>query len=160
MRIALIAAAAVFLSSTAAMASGTHGGGHSDEMPIGKPAGEVKPKRAINVVMKDKADGSMVFEPSTISVRQGETVRLKFVNRGEQDHEFVMDEEKTVLEHKKVMAKFPEMEHDDPNAVRLAAGERGEIVWTFTNSGDFTFACLIPGHYEAGMKGALKVSGK
>ena len=69
-----------------------------------------------------------------------------------------MDEEKAILEHKDLMAKFPEMEHDDPNAIRLAAGKRGEIIWTFANDGEFTFACLIPGHYESGMKGTLKVS--
>ena len=34
------------------------------------------------------------------------------------------------------MEKFPEMEHDDPNAIRLAPGETGEIVWTFANAGD------------------------
>ncbi|QPC88993.1 copper oxidase (plasmid) [Mesorhizobium sp. NBSH29] len=157
----LIATAVAALTVTAALAAGKHAGGHGEEgMAIGQPAGEAKPKRTINVVMKDKSDGGMVFEPSTIAVRQGETIRLKFVNSGEQDHEFVMDTHEAVMEHKEVMAKFPEMEHDDPNAIRLKAGERGEILWTFANAGEFSFACLIPGHYESGMKGALKVSGK
>ncbi|MGE0282311.1 MAG: plastocyanin/azurin family copper-binding protein [Rhizobiaceae bacterium] len=156
----LIAAAAATLVVNSALAAGNHAGGHGNEaMAIGQPAGEAKPKRTINVVMKDKSDGGMVFEPSTIAVRQGETIRLRFLNRGEQDHEFVMDTHEAVMEHKELMAKFPEMEHDDPNAVRLKAGERGEILWTFANAGEFSFACLIPGHYEAGMKGALKVSG-
>ncbi len=35
---------------------------------------------------------------------------------------------------------------------------KGEIVWTFTNPGQLDFACLIPGHYELGMKGALTVT--
>lgn len=161
MKRVLIATAVAALSITTALATGNHAGGHGEEgMAIGKPAGEAKPKRTINVVMKDKSDGGMVFEPSTIAVRQGETVRLKFRNAGEQDHEFVMDTHEAVMEHKEVMAKFPEMEHDDPNAIRLKAGERGEILWTFANAGEFSFACLIPGHYESGMKGALKVSGK
>lgn len=160
MKQVLIATAVAALTVTTALAAGKHAGGHDEGMAVGQPAGETKPKRTINVVMKDKADGGMVFEPSTIAVRQGETVRLKFLNRGEQDHEFVMDTHEAVIEHKEVMAKFPEMEHDDPNAIRLKAGERGEILWTFANAGEFSFACLIPGHYEAGMKGALKVSGK
>jgi uncharacterized cupredoxin-like copper-binding protein len=159
MKRVLIATAVAALTVTTALAAGKHAGGHEEGMAIGQPAGEAKPKRTINVVMKDKSDGGMVFEPSTIAVRQGETIRLKFLNRGEQDHEFVMDTHEAVMEHKEVMAKFPEMEHDDPNAVRLKAGERGEILWTFVNAGEFSFACLIPGHYEAGMKGALKVSG-
>jgi uncharacterized cupredoxin-like copper-binding protein len=62
--------------------------------------------------------------------------------------------------HKKVMEKFPEMEHDDPNSVRLAPGKTGEIIWKFTKSGTLTFACLIPGHYEAGMRGDVSVTAK
>lgn len=155
----ILAAAMLALAAPAAFASGTHSGSH-DEMAIGKPGEKKEIKRTFNIVMKEKADGGMVFEPSKINVRKGETVRLKFINKGENDHEYVMDEEKTVLEHKETMAKFPEMEHDDPNAIRLAPGKGGEIIWTFANAGDFTFACLIPGHYEAGMKGAISVAGK
>jgi uncharacterized cupredoxin-like copper-binding protein len=158
MKRVVIAVVAATLTATAAMAAGEHAGGHEEAMAIGQPAGDAKPKRTINVVMKDKSDGSMVFEPSTIAVRQGETIRLKFVNSGEQDHEFVMDTHEAIMEHKDVMAKFPEMEHADSNSIRLKADERGEILWTFANAGEFSFACLIPGHYEAGMKGALKVS--
>ena len=157
----LLAASLIALGVPAAFAGGNHAGGHDDQaMAIGKPGEQGKAKRSITIVMKEKEDGSMVFEPSTLNVRKGETVRLRFLNKGETDHEYVMDIEKTVLEHKEVMAKFPEMEHDDPNAIRLAPGKSGEIIWTFTNSGEFTFACLIPGHYEAGMKGALKVAAK
>lgn len=155
----ILLAAGLALAAPAAFASGTHSGGH-DEMAIGKPGEKAKAKRTVTILMKEKADGGMVFEPAALQVRKGETLRLRFINRGENDHEFVMDEQKAILEHKDLMAKFPEMEHDDPNAIRLAAGKSGEIVWTFANAGDFTFACLIPGHYEAGMKGALTVSGK
>jgi uncharacterized cupredoxin-like copper-binding protein len=56
------------------------------------------------------------------------------------------------------MEKFPEMEHDDPNAVRLVEKTDGEVIWTFSNAGDFEFGCLIPGHYESGMKGTVTVA--
>jgi uncharacterized cupredoxin-like copper-binding protein len=56
------------------------------------------------------------------------------------------------------MEKFPEMEHADPNAIRLAPGARGEIIWTFANAGEFSFACLVPGHYDSGMKGDISVA--
>jgi uncharacterized cupredoxin-like copper-binding protein len=49
------------------------------------------------------------------------------------------------------------MEHDDPNAIRLAPGKTGDIVWSFANTGTFQFACLIPGHMEAGMHGPIHV---
>ena len=103
---------------------------------------------------------TMRFIPASVTARQGETIRFVVKNSGKVKHEFVLGTEKELKEHYEQMKKFPEMEHDDPNAIRLKAGERGEILWTFANAGEFSFACLIPGHYESGMKGALKVSGK
>jgi uncharacterized cupredoxin-like copper-binding protein len=69
-----------------------------------------------------------------------------------------MDSPEAILEHKVLMERFPEMEHDDPNAIRLQPGARGEIIWTFSKAGEFAFGCLIPGHYEAGMKGDITVT--
>jgi uncharacterized cupredoxin-like copper-binding protein len=45
------------------------------------------------------------------------------------------------------------MAHHDPNAVSLQAGERGALVWHFTQAGTVDFACTLPGHLEAGMVG-------
>ncbi|HLL12217.1 MAG TPA: plastocyanin, partial [Rubrivivax sp.] len=36
-------------------------------------------------------------------------------------------------------------------------GRRGDIVWQFTRAGEFQFACLVAGHFEAGMVGKLTV---
>ncbi len=129
-------------------------------MEIGHPGDKAKVRRTIRVVMKETDDGDMLFEPASLSIKQGETVRLKFANKGEIEHEFVMDVHEGILEHRALMEKFPEMEHDDPNAIRLEPGETGEIVWTFAKAGEFGFACLVPGHYDAGMKGSLKVAAK
>ncbi len=154
----------------AALASGTHGGGHGDEaavdnghhgkMMIGEPgkAGDVN--RKIKIVMKETAGGEMLFKPSMVSFEAGQTIQFSIKNVGKLDHEFVLDEHHALMEHKKAMEKFPEMEHDDPNSVRLEPGEKGEIIWKFSNAGEFEFGCLIPGHYDAGMKGAIKISGK
>jgi uncharacterized cupredoxin-like copper-binding protein len=65
-----------------------------------------------------------------------------------------------LLEHLEAMKKYPDMEHDEPGKVTLAPGKQGEIVWQFTKSGVVNFACLMPGHYEAGMKGLIKVARK
>lgn len=158
----IIAAASMALMAGAAHASGTHAGGHGhgegDMMAIGKPGEAAKVKRTVTITMLETDDGEMLFKPAVLKVKEGETVRLKFVNKGEADHEFVMDAHDAIMEHKELMAKFPEMEHDDPNAIRLAPGAKGEIIWTFARAGDFSFACLIPGHYESGMKGEITVS--
>lgn len=147
-----------------ALASGTHAGGHhgeeADAMAVVKPGKRKDASKTIRVTMKETADGDMLFEPAKVSVRKGQTVRFIVSNAGELDHEFVLDEHESLIKHKALMEKFPEMEHDDPNAVRLEPGKKGEIIWTFTNGGQFEFACLIPGHYEAGMRGDLTVTGK
>ena len=67
--------------------------------------------------------------------------------------------EKELKEHAEAMKKNPEMEHADENMVTVEPGKSGEIVWQFTKSGKIDFACLQPGHYDAGMKGAVSVSG-
>lgn len=145
--------------STQAFASGSHAGGHG-EMAVGEPGDKAKATQTIRVTMKETEDGKMIFTPSTFQVRKGQTIRFAIKNAGELDHEFVLDEEDKIMEHKAVMEKFPEMEHDDPNAIRLAAGASGEIIWKFTNDGTFKIACLVPGHYDAGMHGDVNVAKK
>ncbi|TIU17743.1 MAG: copper oxidase, partial [Mesorhizobium sp.] len=125
-----IIAAAVLMavSSGAALAGGTHAGGHGDKaatMAIGSPGEAGKAKRTVNISMSETDDGKMMFQPAVLKVKQGETVRLKFVNKGQVDHEFVMDVHEGIMEHKALMEKFPEMEHADPNSIRLAPGARG-----------------------------------
>ena len=71
-----------------------------------------------------------------------------------------MGTEKELLEHFEEMKKFPGMEHDEPSKLTLAPGKKGEIIWRFTQAGPVNFACLMPGHYEAGMKGKVHVSTK
>lgn len=156
----LFTVAALCLSG-AAFAGGNHAGGHghghdADETAIGKPGTAAKATRTITVDMND----TMRYTPSDIQVKQGETVRFVVRNAGRVKHELSLGTEKELLEHLEVMKKFPDMEHDEPSKVTLAPGKQGEIIWQFTKAGTVNFACLMPGHYEAGMKGAVKVSKK
>jgi uncharacterized cupredoxin-like copper-binding protein len=143
-----------------ALASGTHAGGHGEKMAVGEAGDKAKASQTIRVTMKETDDGKMIFTPAVIKVRKDQTVKISIKNAGTVDHEFVLDQEDKILEHKAVMEKFPEMEHADPNSIRLAAGESGEIIWKFTTDGQFKFACLVPGHYEAGMHGDVTVAAK
>ena len=157
----LLISAASFLAMTAlAAANGTHSGGHGDSMmAVGNPGKASDVSRTIEVMMKETEDGAMIFEPKEINVKKGETIRFTIMNMGELEHEFVLDNHEGVMDHKAMMEKMPEMEHDDPNSVRLDPGMDGEVIWSFANSGPFEFACLIPGHYDSGMKGTLTVAG-
>ncbi len=158
MRLLIIASMTAALAlGNGAFATGTHEEDH-DEYSLGMAGAKAKAKRTINITMRETNDGKMIFEPKKLQFREGETVVLNFTNKGEADHEFVMDTEANVLAHKVEMEKNPDMEHADDNSLRLAPGETGQIIWTFSKSGDYTFACLIPGHYESGMHGPLKVT--
>ena len=110
-------------------------------------------RRTIEVAMGD----DMRFVPDRIEVRQGETVRLRVRNRGKVMHEFVLGTKKELDEHAALMLKFPNMEHDEPYMAHVAPGKTGEIVWHFNRAGEFDFACLIAGHYQAGMVGRIRV---
>ena len=118
-------------------------------------AGEAKAaKRTVEVKMLD----TMRFSPDSIEVRQGETVKFVVKNDGQQMHEFVIGTKKENDAHAELMLKHPGMEHDEPYMAHVAPGKTGEIVWTFNRPGDFDFACLIAGHYQAGMVGNIKVT--
>ncbi|MFZ6770857.1 cupredoxin domain-containing protein [Undibacterium sp. Di26W] len=137
------------------MASGTHADGHAhDEDAIGKPGIASAVTRTVNIDMSD----SMRFTPASIQAKQGETIRFVIKNSGKLKHEFVLGSEKELKEHYQVMKKNPEMEHSDPNMVTLAADQAGEVLWQFSKAGKIDFACLQPGHYDAGMKGKVQVS--
>lgn len=143
--------------SNSVLASGTHAGGHDgSDAAIGVPGKAAKVTRTIAVSMTD----NMRFTPARISVSRGETIRFKVINAGKIKHELVLGTKKELEEHYKAMMKFPEMEHDDENMITLAPAKTGEIVWRFTKSGRVDFACLQPGHYDAGMKGQVLVTAK
>lgn len=130
-------------------------GGH-DEREFGRPGDPAKPARIIQVVMRE-SDGRMLYLPDRLTVRTGEQVRFQLRNNGAIDHEFVLGTVESNRQHMKAMEGHADMEHDDPNARRLKPRGTGDLVWQFTRPGSFEFACLIPGHYQAGMVGTIVV---
>ncbi len=151
---------AALATADLAIANGNHAGGHEGDYAIGMKGDKAKSKRIITITMSETDDGKMKFTPEKLEFSKGEVVTLNFVNNGKTDHEFVMDTTDNVIAHKAVMEKNPDMEHADDNSLRLAPGAKGQIVWAFAKAGEFTFACLIPGHFESGMHGPIKVSEK
>jgi uncharacterized cupredoxin-like copper-binding protein len=122
----------------------------------GEPGNPKKPARTVKVTMVEEGK-KMLFEPAVIEVKLGEQIRFVLMNGGTEDHEFILATQKDNRKHAEQMKKFPEMEHDDPNAKRLSPFNTAEIVWKFTKRGEFEYACLIPGHLEAGMLGRVIV---
>ncbi len=119
--------------------------------PFGRPGSPASVSRTVTIRMSDK----MRFSPERLTVKRGETIRFVVKNDGKLLHEMVLGTAKGLEEHAALMRKFPEMEHDEPYMVHVEPGKTGEIVWTFDKSGEIDFACLIPGHFEAGMTGKV-----
>jgi len=128
----------------------------SEEKAFGKAGDPNKVTRTIRFRMSDK----MRFDPSHVTVKQGETIRFKLRNDGKLMHEMVFGTPEELKEHAELMKKFPGMEHDEPYMAHVAPGKTEEIVWQFTKAGEFDFACLIAGHFDGGMMGKVKVTAR
>jgi uncharacterized cupredoxin-like copper-binding protein len=126
---------------------------HAHASAVGVPG---DPKAVVRTVKVDLAD-TMRMTPALIEIRRGETIRFEVANTGEIKHEMTLGTAAELAHHAEEMRKFPEMEHDEPNNVSLLPGKTGDILWRFTNAGAFEFACLHPGHYDAGMRGRIVV---
>ena len=160
-RAAAMAAVFALGAGTALAGAGEHGHGHDarkagaakEQKPWGI-AGDTRGARTIEVRMTD----DMRFTPERIEVRQGETIRFVVRNKGKLQHEMVLGTKASLDEHAAMMAKFPGMEHDEPHMTHVKPGARQEVVWNFNRPGEFHYACLIAGHYQAGMVGAISVA--
>lgn len=180
--IGLAAALLLGAVSGAALAAGSHSGGHGGDHHAqmhGQPGKASAASRTVEVVMGDN-----FYEPETITVTAGETIRFKVRNAGELVHEFNVgspemhaahkDEMMMMMQHgvlmpdridakaaKAMQASMGHGMHDDPNSVLLEPGKTGEVIWTFPASGEIQieFACNVPGHYESGMVGEFEMQG-
>ncbi len=167
----LLAATALALALPTLSFADSSGGHHMHG--AGAPGSAAKVDRTVSVVLKDN-----YFEPETIQVAAGETVRFRVENKGGFLHEFAiatpaMHEEHqqemlmlmdhgvlqpTHIDHeaaKLMQASMGHGMHDGGNALLLEPGQSGELIWTFPENGDLEFGCTVPGHYQAGMVGSF-----
>lgn len=162
-RTAIISATILAMSlSSQAMASP----GHEGETAFGEPGDAANVDRVIEVSMDE-----MKFDPKSISVKEGDTIKFVVSNDGNIVHEFNLGTSETWKGHNGEMKKMLKtgmmsmrkinhekmmeagMMHDDPNSVLLEPGETAEMIWTFSEETEMGFACNVPGHLEAGMVG-------
>jgi uncharacterized cupredoxin-like copper-binding protein len=126
-----------------------------EQKEFGKAGDPKKSTRTIRLTMDD----NMRFTPNAITVRQGETVKFIVANKGRILHEMVIGTMQELQQHAAMMKKFPGMEHDEPHMAHVTPGKSESLVWTFNRLGEFNFACLVAGHFEAGMTGTISVAG-
>jgi uncharacterized cupredoxin-like copper-binding protein len=158
-RTLLIAASAALLGAATVVRA------HTDKPHASKGAAKKEQKewgvagdaKAVTRTVEVRMLDSMRFVPDRVDVRQGETIRFVHHNNGQVMHEFVIGTKKENEAHAALMMKFPTMEHDEPYMAHVPPGKTTEIIWTFNRAGEFEFACLIAGHYSAGMVGTVAV---
>ena len=123
------------------------------ETEFGSYQPELEPIETIEISMAD----TMRFSPAVLSIKTGDVIKFLVSNDGALQHEFVLGTPDSLAEHAELMIKFPNMEHEEPYMAHVDPGKNMEIVWQFTKAGAFEFGCLLPGHFQAGMKGTITV---
>jgi len=120
---------------------------------FGRAGDPGKATRTMRISMSD----TMRFSPALLTIKKGETVRFIVRNDGKVLHEVVLGTDAELTKHADLMRRFPTMKHDEPHMVHVEPGQSGSFTWTFDRAGEFRFACLIPGHFQAGMVGTVVV---
>jgi len=177
---ASVIAAILLLGPGHGWAAGSDDHTHGDDMMklVGQPGQAADVSRTIEISLEDN-----YYEPESIDVEPGETIRFVLKNNGEFVHEFNIGTPDMHAAHQEEMAMMVEhgmlepdkinhhmmnmdmggghmMSHDDPNSKLLEPGESAEIIWKFALEGTLEFACNIPGHYDAGMAGLFQFTDK
>jgi uncharacterized cupredoxin-like copper-binding protein len=167
-----VAVIVLTLGSPAVLASGDHEGGHGNsdnghghddghgrmDFDFGMAAPADEADRTVEIVARD----TMRFEPAHITVEAGETVTFRVRNVGQLQHSFTLGSHGYHQQHDREMMDMPmdDLAHhmdDSPNGMVVQPGETGTLTWRFRKGGAIEFACHIPGHYPAGMKGRLEI---
>lgn len=126
----------------------------TEEKAFGRAGDPKTVSRTVKIDMSDK----MRFTPASLIIHRGEAVKFVVKNNGKVMHEMVLGTMNELKEHAEMMKTHPTMEHDEPYMAHAAPGKTATIVWQFTQTGEFHFGCLVPGHFEVGMVGKIVVT--
>lgn len=140
-----------FLLSLLPAVAMAHGGALATG--AGEPGQLADVQRTVRIGMDD----AMRYTPNVLTVRRGDTLRLLVSNHGAVMHEIVLGTSEEIEHHLRAMRSDPAMAHGAPYMAHVAPGEEAQLIWRFTQSGTMHYACLLPGHYEAGMTGTIAV---
>ncbi|TDR94157.1 cupredoxin domain-containing protein [Enterovirga rhinocerotis] len=122
------------------------------DFAAGQPGTPREPAILLTVTMQETYDGRMLFAPDQITVKLGQQVKFQLPNLGQLEHQFVIGsvEENARARAQGVSGKMA-------NGTTVAPATTGDLLWRFTKPGQFEFGSLLPGQYEAGMKGTITV---
>ena len=146
------------------------------DMKIGSKGNLNDVNRVVKVVMYDN-----YYEPSSLIIKAGETIKFELVNAGELVHEFNIANKMMHMKHQPQMEKMVENEilfadsidknkmkkmakidksmgHSHSNSVLLEPKQKGDIIWKFDNAVNIEIACNVPGHYQVGMMAKVDIN--
>ena len=129
--------------------------------------------RIINIKMYDN-----YYEPNSINVKKGETIKFIVENLGEMVHEYNIATKEMHIKHQPEMQRLVEhgillvdkidmkkmkemskkdhsLSHSHSNSVIIEPKKTGEIIWKFSKNINLEMACNVPGHYQTGMVGKI-----
>lgn len=143
-------------ATSSAPGMGTGMGSGDASFAYGEPGDPATVDRVIAVTQSD----TMRFDPPSIEISEGETVRFDVTNGGAVAHEFVLGDAAFQDEHEQEMAGMggTAMPVDEPSAIAVAPGQTKSLIWTFTTAGTLVYGCHVPGHFAAGMHGEVSVT--
>lgn len=130
-----------------------HGAGPAAASAVGEAGEAADVGRTVRIGMDD----TMRYTPGELTIARGETVRLVVANHGQAMHEIVLGTQEEIEQHRRAMRANPAMAHGAPYMAHVAPGAEAQILWRFSRAGTIRYACLLPGHYEAGMAGTIEV---
>ena len=142
---------------------------------IGEKGNPSEVSKVIVVKMYDN-----YYEPNSIKVKKGETIKFIVQNLGEMVHEYNIATKEMHIKHQPEMERLVEHEillgdkidmvkmkemskkdhslsHSHSNSIMLEPKKTGEIIWKFSKNIDLEMACNVPGHYQVGMVGKIVV---
>ena len=106
--------------------------------------GTLKSPRLVEVALTDQ----LKFIPDLIPVSAGETVTFLLTNQGTVVHEFAVGPS-DMVDADQIDGKLV-VEADEIEGHHVKS-----VTYTFAGAGPFDFACHVPGHFEAGMRGSI-----
>jgi len=144
--------AALGFATLSSLANAHDMSGKPEWSAFGMPGKPASASRTIAITVRD-----MRYSLKNLQVRTGETIRFIITNRGPSKHEFVIGNRNFHARHIKEMEAMPDMDMNEANSTDLNPGETKSLTWQFTKPGDYVFGCDMPGHFQAGMSGTIKV---
>jgi uncharacterized cupredoxin-like copper-binding protein len=133
------------------IAGGCGGGGSGN----GSADDDRQASRTVDVTMRD-----IHYEPTSVEVKAGETVKFVFHNEGDIVHDAFIGDEAAQAAHEKEMRESKGGGHHgkEDDAVTVDPGKTASLTYTFDKPATLVIGCHQAGHYAAGMKIAVTVA--